>query len=68
MTTHRSYQRARPVREAIRELRDCSGTQFDPAVAEATIAVVERRLAAAPAAFDPVLDAASFEPPTLALG
>jgi HD-GYP domain-containing protein (c-di-GMP phosphodiesterase class II) len=48
MTTDRSYRAARPARQALAELCACSGTQFDPAVVEATIAVVERRLAAAP--------------------
>src|SRR3954454_6174807 len=48
MTTDRSYRAARPARQALAELYACSGTQFDPAVVEATIAVVERRLAAAP--------------------
>jgi HD-GYP domain-containing protein (c-di-GMP phosphodiesterase class II) len=45
MTTDRSYRRARPVEEAVRELRRCAGTQFDPRVVEAAVAVVERRLA-----------------------
>jgi HD-GYP domain-containing protein (c-di-GMP phosphodiesterase class II) len=41
MTTTRSYRAARPVPEAIEECRACAGTQFDPAVVEALIAVVE---------------------------
>jgi HD-GYP domain-containing protein (c-di-GMP phosphodiesterase class II) len=41
MTTTRSYRAARPVAEAIEECRACAGTQFDPAVVEALIAVVE---------------------------
>ena len=40
MTTTRSYRRAMPVAEAVAELRACAGTQFDPAVVEATIAAV----------------------------
>lgn len=39
MTTTRSYRKAMPVADAIAELRACSGTQFDPEVVEATIAV-----------------------------
>jgi putative nucleotidyltransferase with HDIG domain len=45
MTTDRSYRHGRPARAALDELRACSGTQFDPAVVEAVVAVVERRLA-----------------------
>jgi HD-GYP domain-containing protein (c-di-GMP phosphodiesterase class II) len=40
MTTDRSYRAARPVREAIEELRRCAGTDFDPATVEALAAVV----------------------------
>jgi putative nucleotidyltransferase with HDIG domain len=54
MTTDRSYRAARPAREALAELRACAGTQFDPAVVEATVAVVERRLAAEPHAPDEI--------------
>jgi HD-GYP domain-containing protein (c-di-GMP phosphodiesterase class II) len=35
MTTDRSYRKARPVHEALTELRRCSGTDFDPVVVEA---------------------------------
>jgi putative nucleotidyltransferase with HDIG domain len=42
MTTDRPYRAARDREYAIGELRAQSGRQFDPAVAEATIAVVER--------------------------
>ncbi len=35
MTTDRSYRRARPVDEALAELRRCAGTDFDPVVVEA---------------------------------
>jgi HD-GYP domain-containing protein (c-di-GMP phosphodiesterase class II) len=41
MTTDRSYSAARPVADAIAELRRCSGAQFDPAVVAALIEVVE---------------------------
>jgi hypothetical protein len=42
MTTTRSYRVAMPVPEAIAELRRCAGSQFDPGVVEAIIAVVGR--------------------------
>ena len=40
MTTDRSYRKARPVEEAVAELRRCSGTDFDPVVVEALAAAV----------------------------
>jgi HD-GYP domain-containing protein (c-di-GMP phosphodiesterase class II) len=40
MTTDRPYRKARPVEEAVAELRRCSGTDFDPAVVEALAASV----------------------------
>jgi HD-GYP domain-containing protein (c-di-GMP phosphodiesterase class II) len=40
MTTDRSYRKARPVEEAVAELRRCAGTDFDPAVVEALAASV----------------------------
>jgi len=40
MTTDRPYRKARPVAEAVDELRRCSGTDFDPAVVEALAASV----------------------------
>jgi HD-GYP domain-containing protein (c-di-GMP phosphodiesterase class II) len=40
MTTTRSYRKALPVSEAVAEVRRCAGTQFDPAVADALLAVV----------------------------
>jgi HD-GYP domain-containing protein (c-di-GMP phosphodiesterase class II) len=43
MTTNRSYRAALPLEVAIAELRDCAGTQFDPRVADAIIAVVSER-------------------------
>jgi putative nucleotidyltransferase with HDIG domain len=42
MTTDRPYRAARDRAFAVAELRDCSGAQFDPRVAEATIVIVER--------------------------
>src|SRR5688500_1446658 len=39
MTTDRSYRRALPVADAVAELERCSGSQFDPAVVEALVAI-----------------------------
>ncbi len=47
MTTDRSYRAALPHAAAVAELRRCAGTQFDPAVVAALIAVVGSRGAAA---------------------
>jgi putative nucleotidyltransferase with HDIG domain len=40
MTTDRSYRAALPPEAAEQELRDCAGSQFDPAVVDAVLAVV----------------------------
>jgi HD-GYP domain-containing protein (c-di-GMP phosphodiesterase class II) len=40
MTTDRSYRKARSSEEAVAELRECSGTHFDPRVVDALIAVL----------------------------
>jgi HD superfamily phosphohydrolase YqeK len=42
MTSTRSYRGARSIAEAIAELHNCSGTQFDPAFVDALVAAVER--------------------------
>jgi putative nucleotidyltransferase with HDIG domain len=47
MTTDRPYRKAMPQEEAIAELRRNSGTQFEPRVVDALIAVVEADLAGA---------------------
>jgi putative nucleotidyltransferase with HDIG domain len=39
MTTTRSYRQAMPPSMAAQELRDCAGTQFDPDVVDAVLAV-----------------------------
>jgi HD-GYP domain-containing protein (c-di-GMP phosphodiesterase class II) len=40
MTTTRSYRAAMPAAAAAAELQRCSGTQFDPNVVDALLAVV----------------------------
>jgi HD superfamily phosphohydrolase YqeK len=42
MTSTRSYRGARPVHEAIEELRKWAGTQFDPAFVDAFVAAIKR--------------------------
>jgi putative nucleotidyltransferase with HDIG domain len=48
MTTDRSYRAAMPSDEAIAELWTCAGTQFDPRVVEAVVAVLRREIPAQP--------------------
>ena len=43
MTTDRPYRSALSHAEAVAELRNCAGTQFDPAVVDALVAVASRR-------------------------
>ena len=47
MTRERPYRPVRTPQDAIAELRRCSGTQFDPEVVDAVVAVVDERLAVA---------------------
>jgi hypothetical protein len=42
MTSDRSYRGARPVPEAVAELRKCAGTQFDLAFVDAFVTAIER--------------------------
>jgi HD-GYP domain-containing protein (c-di-GMP phosphodiesterase class II) len=42
MTTDRPYRKARPVAEAVAELRRCAGTDFDPVVVEGLAAALEK--------------------------
>jgi HD-GYP domain-containing protein (c-di-GMP phosphodiesterase class II) len=68
MTTDRSYRSARPARAALDELRACSGTQFDPSVVAAVVAVVERRLLDRPVVDEIVLDPATVHQSAAILG
>ena len=60
ITTTRSYRRAQSPEEAIAELRRCAGTQFDPKVVDAVLAVLARPAPATPAEF---LELASYGRP-----
>jgi hypothetical protein len=42
MTTDRSYRKALPAEVALAELHACAGTQFDPRVVEALVAVLDQ--------------------------
>ncbi|MBC7320577.1 transporter substrate-binding domain-containing protein [bacterium] len=44
MTTERPYRRALTLQEAIEELRRCSGSQFDPKIAEVMILIIQEEL------------------------
>jgi HD-GYP domain-containing protein (c-di-GMP phosphodiesterase class II) len=48
MTTNRPYRQAMPVASAVAELREHSGSQFDPWVVDALVRVVERQAVAEP--------------------
>src|SRR4029079_1498045 len=43
MTSDRAYRRALPHEVAVAEIERCSGTQFDPEVADALVRLAERR-------------------------
>ena len=43
MVTKRPYREARSSKEAIEELKKCSGTQFDPEVVKAFLRVLEKK-------------------------
>jgi HD-GYP domain-containing protein (c-di-GMP phosphodiesterase class II) len=44
MTSNTSYKVAMPLEAAVEEIRNCTGTQFDPLVAEAFLDLVEQGL------------------------
>jgi HD-GYP domain-containing protein (c-di-GMP phosphodiesterase class II) len=54
MTTTRAYRDALPPHVAAQELRDCAGSQFDPVVVTAVLAVIEAE-AGLPAAGPPLV-------------
>ncbi|MWV45894.1 diguanylate cyclase [Paenibacillus sp. HJL G12] len=49
MTSERPYQATKSIKEAIEELRLCSGTQFDPELSELFIAYIEGKTGLEPA-------------------
>ncbi len=63
ITTTRPYRRAQTPEAAIKELRACAGTQFDPEVVDALVRVLARPGAATPTEF--FARTATPEPPSL---
>jgi putative nucleotidyltransferase with HDIG domain len=63
ITTTRPYRRAQSPEAAVKELRSCAGTQFDPRVVDALVAVLGRPEATTPAEF--FARTAHAEPPSL---
>jgi HD-GYP domain-containing protein (c-di-GMP phosphodiesterase class II) len=63
ITTTRPYRRAQSPEAAIKELRECAGTQFDPEVVDALVRVLARPGASTPKEF--FARTAAPEPPTL---
>jgi len=63
--TTRPYRRARSPEAAVKELRSCAGTQFDPDVVDALVAVLARPTATTPIEF--FARTACPEPPNLRL-
>ena len=51
ITTTRPYRRAQSPEDAVKELRSCAGTQFDPEVVDALVAVLNRPAAETPEDF-----------------
>jgi len=70
MTSTRSYRGARPVPEAVAELRKWAGTQFDPAFVDAFVTAIDRdgwkAPAAAPASADQAVAAGALPAESLA--
>ncbi len=42
MTSNRAYRKGMPPAEALAEVQRCSGTQFDPQVVDALVALLQR--------------------------
>jgi putative nucleotidyltransferase with HDIG domain len=63
ITTTRPYRRAQSPEAAIKELRACAGSQFDPEVVDALVSVLARPGAATPTEF--FARTAAPEPPSL---
>jgi HD-GYP domain-containing protein (c-di-GMP phosphodiesterase class II) len=63
ITTTRPYRRAQSPEAAIKELRSCAGTQFDPSVIDALVVVLGRPAAETAAEF--FARTAYPEPPSL---
>ncbi|MDX6676485.1 MAG: hypothetical protein QOE31_537 [Solirubrobacteraceae bacterium] len=63
ITTTRPYRPAQTPEAAVKELRACAGTQFDPEVVDALVRVLERPAATTPAEF--FKRTAHPEPPSL---
>ncbi len=51
LTTTRPYRRAHTAEYAVKELRSCAGTQFDPEIVDALVAVLGRPAAETPKEF-----------------
>ena len=69
MTSDRSYRGARPVPEAVAELRKWAGKQFDPAFVDAFVTAIERDGWTAPdraPAEDPLFSPGATPPPRAA--
>ncbi len=63
ITTSRPYRPAQSPEAAVKELRACAGTQFDPEVVDALVRVLARPAATTPAEF--FKRTAAPEPPML---
>lgn len=44
MTTDRGYNKVKNIEEAMEEIKDCSGTQFDPKIAEIFIKILKEKV------------------------
>jgi polar amino acid transport system substrate-binding protein len=44
MTSDRPYRKAKTIRMALQEIKECAGTQFDPEIARLFLAIWEKGL------------------------